>query len=407
MTLATLAEHAPHARRGIEPLDRHLADSLKLEQIFDCIPDGIGDQRLTGRSARLQPGGEVHRAANDAICRFEGAPRAARHHGAGGNADVNRQGDVDFRAHRIHRAVNRPCRQRRTRGVVAVRHRSAEHAHDIVADMPFYRAAEPRDGAVHGLEEAPKNAMGLLRIALRSERRVARQIGEQDRDLTAFAEILGQSCELFRGRAGCCRLSLEHRSAAAAEALVRMVDEAAVLARRRESRSASAAKTSAFTILGTAPRAMIQHGHAATPRKASTENRVRLSLVGYHFSLPSHKNCTIHDVLMQSRSGFRLLRDRRWLDWLLGWSSIVSDRNESGTGDIENCPFYSSRREGQHCSSAPRRLWNHFSTGPPTVNRQRARTTATTKIRQAARPHSTPKDAVIQIVAAVVRPCTT
>ena len=71
-----------------------------------------------------------------------------------------------------------------------MRHRSAEHAHDVVADMPLYSAAELRDRAVHCLEEPSKNAMGLLRIALSSERRVARQIGEQDCDLTAFAKIL-------------------------------------------------------------------------------------------------------------------------------------------------------------------------------------------------------------------------
>jgi hypothetical protein len=174
---------------------------------------------------------------------------------------------------------------------------------------PICRSIAPPncDRAVHGLEEPPKNAMGLLGIALSSERRVARHIGEQDRDLTAFAEILGQSRELFRGRAGCCWRRFEDRTAPAAEALVGLVDETAVLARPRETRSARAAKASAFTVLGIATRAMIRHGHAATPCKASSGNRVRLSLVwgtalGYHLRLNRTKSRTIRDDLSESQS---------------------------------------------------------------------------------------------------------
>src|SRR6516225_3056534 len=54
-----------------------------------------------------------------------------------------------------------------------------------------------------------------------------------------------------------------------------------------------------------------------------------------------------------------------------------------------------------------RRPYERFSIIPPTNNRKAVRTTAIIQIDQAARPQNTPKDAVIQIVAAVERPCTT
>jgi hypothetical protein len=53
-----------------------------------------------------------------------------------------------------------------------------------------------------------------------------------------------------------------------------------------------------------------------------------------------------------------------------------------------------------------RGLCNQFSIAPPATNRKMVRTKATAKSGQAARPHNTPKDAVIQIVAAVESPCT-
>jgi hypothetical protein len=54
-----------------------------------------------------------------------------------------------------------------------------------------------------------------------------------------------------------------------------------------------------------------------------------------------------------------------------------------------------------------RRPCNHFSITPPANNRKAVGTSEIIQIDQAARPHNTPKDAVIQIVAAVERPCTT
>src|SRR5215475_12093904 len=56
--------------------------------------------------------------------------------------------------------------------------------------------------------------------------------------------------------------------------------------------------------------------------------------------------------------------------------------------------------------SEPKCRWHHRSNGPPSVSRMAVRMTATAAVRQAARPHKMPKNAVIQMVAAVVSPCT-
>lgn len=70
--------------------------------------------------------------------------------------------------------MNFLCRLHRPIGIVAVRHGGTEHSHHVVADMALDGAAKARDRAVHGLEEAPKNAMGLLGIASCGKRRVTR-----------------------------------------------------------------------------------------------------------------------------------------------------------------------------------------------------------------------------------------
>ena len=168
--LGTLADHPPDTRRHIEPFDRHFSQCLELDQIFDRIPDRIGDQRLSRRSASLQPSRKVDWAADNAIRSFESTSGVARHHGSGGDADVNGQSDADFRTHRAHGAVDFSGSLHSPPGIVAVRDGSAEHAHYVVADMSLYGAAKARDRAVHGLEEPPKNSMGLLRVSPSGQR---------------------------------------------------------------------------------------------------------------------------------------------------------------------------------------------------------------------------------------------
>jgi 5-methylcytosine-specific restriction protein B len=88
--LAPLSDRAPDTLRGIEPLDRDFTQWLELENILDRILERTGDQGLSRRSTRLQPSREIYRAADDTIRGLETAAGAARHHGAGGDADVNR-----------------------------------------------------------------------------------------------------------------------------------------------------------------------------------------------------------------------------------------------------------------------------------------------------------------------------
>jgi hypothetical protein len=60
--------------------------------------------------------------------------------------------------------------------IVAAGHRRTEDTHYVVANMALWRQA--RNRVVYGLEEAPKQAMRLLRIPLSSQGRVARQISK-------------------------------------------------------------------------------------------------------------------------------------------------------------------------------------------------------------------------------------
>jgi hypothetical protein len=191
-SLGTLGDHAPDMLGGIEPLERYLAQRFELDQIFHGVLERIGDERLCGFGPRLQPSREVDRAADNTVLGLEAAASAARHHSSAGDADMDRQCNADFRAQGGDDAVNVLCRLHRPIGIIAVRHRRTEHSHHVVADMALDGAAKARDRAVHGLEEASKNAMGVLGIASCGERRVTRQVSEQDRDLAALAEIFAE-----------------------------------------------------------------------------------------------------------------------------------------------------------------------------------------------------------------------
>ena len=74
--------------------------------------------------------------------------------------------------------------------IIGVSYRCAKHRHDAVTDMLVDVAAVPVDDAVGDLEILPEQSVGLLRVAILAKTCVAGQIGEQDRDLPAFADRL-------------------------------------------------------------------------------------------------------------------------------------------------------------------------------------------------------------------------
>jgi hypothetical protein len=119
------------------------------------------------------------------------AAGAARHHLATGDADVRLQFAAHVAADRRHGLMNVVRRADRAFGVVAVRHRCAEDRHHVVADVLVDVGAVSHDNTVHGLEITVQQAMGFLRAKLVRQLREARQIGEQDSDLPAFARLRG------------------------------------------------------------------------------------------------------------------------------------------------------------------------------------------------------------------------
>ena len=85
------AAQPPGAHRLGEALDRERLQLVAVEPLDERAPHRVGDQDLARPRGVGQARGEVHRVAGDRVLAVAGAPGAARHHLAAGDADVHVQ----------------------------------------------------------------------------------------------------------------------------------------------------------------------------------------------------------------------------------------------------------------------------------------------------------------------------
>jgi len=71
--------------------------------------------------------------------------------------------------------------------VVLLRQRRSEQGHDAIAHHLVDRAVVVMDRLHHALQDRVEKLAGLLRVAIRQQLHRALEIGEQHRDLLAFA----------------------------------------------------------------------------------------------------------------------------------------------------------------------------------------------------------------------------
>src|SRR5262249_43701084 len=160
-------------------------------------------------------------------------------------------------------------RPARALGVILVRDRRPEQRHDAVAGVLRDGSLEAVHAVGEEVEEAVHDAVPVLGVELLGELHLALHVGEQDRDLLAFAleggprvqdlvgEVLRRPRGRFRSSTFESRIAdvLEGGAAFAAEALAGFVRRAAGRAGHGQRRTATGAELSPFPILPSAGRA--------------------------------------------------------------------------------------------------------------------------------------------------------
>ena len=144
----------------------------------------LADGHAARAGGALQPGGDVHRVADDGVV----LPDRAGQHLAGVDAHAQVELDAlgEVLVHLAHGGLHAEAGAHRALLVVLVGDRRAEDRHDVVADVLVHGAAIARDLLAETHQHAVDQRLDGLRVHALRDRRVAGQVGEQDRDLAAL-----------------------------------------------------------------------------------------------------------------------------------------------------------------------------------------------------------------------------
>ncbi len=204
----------------------------------------LADRHAVGTRRALQAGRHVHGVADHGVGLAHGPGEHLTRVHAHPQVEVHPFGKVLVDL--VHGLLHGQAGPDRALRIVLVRHRRAEDGHHVVADVLVHGAAVALDLAAEAHQRTVHQGLHRLGIHALRHRRVARQIGEYDRDL---APLLGESL----ARAG--RSAEELAPAVHAEVGLGRRDCAAALAAALELGSAAHAKTGARRILRAAGRA--------------------------------------------------------------------------------------------------------------------------------------------------------
>jgi hypothetical protein len=268
---------SPRAHRHVDALG---LDRVDRNATGDALGTGVRhvvEHRFPRAREVHQARGEIHRVSDHRVGAVLRAAEAARHHFAGGDADVHRQRLVGLGAKRGHGLVDLRRGPHRALRLVAMGDRRAEGRHDRVTDVLVDRAAVALDDFVDDAEIAAEQRVDVFRVVGARELRVARQIGEEDRHrppVPVGRRAGGPALCAGRRRHGGLRAVRQRRvlrgTTAAAESLRRVVDEPAGRAGCRQRRPALRAKPPAGTIGRSAAQAYeVRHRSRPLPPEKS------------------------------------------------------------------------------------------------------------------------------------------
>ena len=162
-------------------------ERLQLLVLDRAAGEPLGDRAdgdAAGPGGRLEARRNVDGVAHDGVV----APDLPREHLARVDADTKQERGVgpvgDVGVDLVHRPLHRQPGPHRTLGVVLVRDRRAEDSHDVVADEFVDAPAVAINLLAEALKRAIDHGLDRLRVRPLGDRRVAGQVGEQDRRLT-------------------------------------------------------------------------------------------------------------------------------------------------------------------------------------------------------------------------------
>ena len=140
----------------------------------------FADDHTVGRRHRLHPARRVDDVAGDGLSDLRSGAEADDRL-AGVHGDPHRDGGIVPTKVR-DRAEHGERRADRALGIVLVRHRRAEHAHDRVSDELVEGSSEPLDVQLHARVEGHQGAPDVLGVRLVRSFREPDEIDEEDRD---------------------------------------------------------------------------------------------------------------------------------------------------------------------------------------------------------------------------------
>ncbi len=203
--IGAFAAHAPDRYRLGKTLEHLRPQVLAVEAAAEQPVRAGGDDHLAGQRQRLQPCGQVGRAADHGfLARRALADDVTDHHGAGGDAHAHAQPHAAGQGlQRRHFGGQFEAGPHGAPGVVLVRPRVAEQGEDAVAHVAVHEALMACDDAAGAVLEGAQHGAQFLGVErIRQARRVG-EVAEHDRDLAPLGLGLvrrGGGCRLRAGR---------------------------------------------------------------------------------------------------------------------------------------------------------------------------------------------------------------
>ena len=188
-------QEAPCHDRLALALDGEGREGVGLHRVPDQVVGGLADQDLARFGGLLEPGRQVYRVPDHEGFTAVGVARddlPGVHAGPGQDAHAPRPFELFIEL--VERVTHLERRSDRSKGVVLVQPRYAEHRHDGVPDELLGGAAVALEDRLHLLEVPPHEPAQRLGIERLAEHRGAGDIREEDgHDLSGFAcvDVIG------------------------------------------------------------------------------------------------------------------------------------------------------------------------------------------------------------------------
>ena len=187
-------------------LERHLLARGEREGVMGELIRRVADQDLARGRRALQARGGIDGVAGHRVGGVGGRADPARHHRAGVDPDVQREGPPEpplpAEIERAHPLAHQERGAQAAFGIVLVRARGPEHRHDRIAHELLDEALVALDRRGHLAEEVGLDRAHVLGVEPLAERGEPDQVREEHGDRAAVAVGRGGRRGRWRGRGG-------------------------------------------------------------------------------------------------------------------------------------------------------------------------------------------------------------